>query len=105
MRVAGDPAAAGSRGPSSAQGAQLGAGGQQAARELLDVYPRTMALFCYNDLVTVGVLQACAEPGWRVPEEVIVPEGGAVVGYADILLAALIAPALTACRATSWEHG
>ena len=74
-------------------------GGQQAARELLDVYPRTTALFCYNDLVAVGALQACAELGRRVPEDV------AVVGYDDIPLAALVTPALTTCRVPRYELG
>jgi LacI family transcriptional regulator len=74
-------------------------GGQEAARSLLTTHPEISALFCYNDLVAVGALQACAELGRRVPEEV------AVVGYDDIPLAALVTPALTTCRVPRYELG
>jgi LacI family transcriptional regulator len=74
-------------------------GGQEAARELLSAYPWLTALFCYNDLVAIGVLQACADLGRQVPEDV------AVVGYDDIPLAALVTPALTTCRVPRYELG
>jgi len=75
------------------------AGGQFAARELLTMQPEISALFCYNDLVAVGALQACAALGRRVPEDL------AVVGYDDIPLAALVTPALTTCRVPRYELG
>jgi LacI family transcriptional regulator len=74
-------------------------GGQEAALSLLTTRPEISALFCYNDLVAVGALQACAELGRRVPEDV------AVVGYDDIPLAALVTPALTTCRVPRYELG
>lgn len=74
-------------------------GGQEAARELLSVHPGITALLCYNDLVAVGALQACAELGRQVPQDV------AVVGFDDIPLAALVSPALTTCRVPRYELG
>ena len=74
-------------------------GGQEAAHALLTDHPELTALFCYNDLVAVGALHACANLGRRVPEEL------AVVGFDDIPLAALVTPALTTCRVTRYELG
>jgi LacI family transcriptional regulator len=67
-------------------------GGYIAARQLLADHPETDAFLCYNDLVAVGALKACAAQGRRVPEDV------AVVGCDDILLAGLVTPALTTLR-------
>ena len=67
-------------------------GGLYASRLLLSQYPEMTALICYNDLVAVGVLQAAAGMGCRVPEDL------AVTGYDDIHLAALVTPSLTTCR-------
>lgn len=75
------------------------AGGQDVAYELLSTHPEISALFCYNDLVAVGALQACSELGRQVPDDV------AVVGYDDIPLAALVTPALTTCRVPRYELG
>ncbi|MCX6032482.1 MAG: LacI family DNA-binding transcriptional regulator [Chloroflexi bacterium] len=67
-------------------------GGYNAARQLLSHRPDTDAFLCYNDLVAVGALQACAAAGRRVPEDV------AVVGFDDIRLAGLVTPPLTTLR-------
>jgi LacI family transcriptional regulator len=61
--------------------------------------PQVTAFFCFNDLVAVGALQACAELGRRVPEEI------AVIGYDNIPLAALVTPPLTTCHAPRYELG
>jgi LacI family transcriptional regulator len=74
-------------------------GGQAAARELILTHPEITALFCFNDLVAVGALQACAELGRPVPNHM------AVVGYDDVPLAALVTPSLTTCRAPRYELG
>jgi LacI family transcriptional regulator len=74
-------------------------GGHQGARALLTGHPALTALFCYNDLVAVGVLQACAELGRQVPGDL------SVVGYDDIPLAALVTPPLTTCRVPRYELG
>ncbi len=67
-------------------------GGQETSRLLLSQHPEITALICFNDLVAVGVLQAAADLGRRVPEDL------AVTGYDDIHLAALVTPSLTTCR-------
>ena len=74
-------------------------GGQEAARELLTSHPELTALFCYNDLVAVGALQACADLGRAVPDDL------AVVGFDDIPLAALVTPPLTTCHVSRYELG
>jgi LacI family transcriptional regulator len=74
-------------------------GGRETAGDLIAEHPELTALFCYNDLVAVGALQACAALGRRVPEDI------AVVGYDDIFLAALVTPALTTCRTPCYELG
>jgi LacI family transcriptional regulator len=74
-------------------------GGQQGALALLTARPELTALVCYNDLVAVGALQACAQLGRRVPADL------ALVGYDDIPLAELVAPPLTTCRVAGDELG
>ncbi len=74
-------------------------GGQAAARDLLLSKPELTALFCFNDLVAVGALHACAELGRKVPRDL------SIVGYDDIPLAALVTPPLTTCRAPRYELG
>lgn len=73
-------------------GPPVAEGGRETAQALLGAYPALTALLCYNDLVAVGALRACAELGREVPRDL------AVVGFDDIPLAALVTPALTTCR-------
>jgi LacI family transcriptional regulator len=73
--------------------------GCEAARQLLTTHPELTALFCYNDLVAVGALQACAHLGRKVPDDL------AIVGFDDIPLAALVTPSLTTCRVPRYELG
>jgi len=74
-------------------------GAQETACALLKDHSELTALFCYNDLVAVGVLQACTALGCRVPDDL------AVVGFDDIALAALVTPPLTTCRVPRYELG
>ena len=74
-------------------------GGYAAAHDLLSAQPELTALFCFNDLVAVGALQACAELGRSVPLDL------AIAGYDDIPLAALVTPPLTTCRTPRYELG
>jgi LacI family transcriptional regulator len=73
--------------------------GRAAASRLLGKAPELTALLCYNDLVAVGVLQACVENAYRVPRDL------AVVGFDDIPLAALVTPSLTTCRVPRHDLG
>ncbi len=74
-------------------------GGHRTAGNLLEAQSGITALFCYNDLVAVGALRACVELGRRVPHDL------AVVGFDDILLAALVTPPLTTCRVPRHDLG
>jgi LacI family transcriptional regulator len=74
-------------------------GGREATCQLLSAHPELTALFCYNDLVAVGALKACAELGRHVPDDL------AIVGFDDIPLAALVTPPLTTCRVPRYELG
>jgi LacI family transcriptional regulator len=74
-------------------------GGYEATRQLLVQNPHLTALFCFNDLVAVGAIQACGELKRRIPEDL------AIVGHDDIPLAALVSPALTTCRVPRHELG
>ncbi len=73
--------------------------GRAAAHRLLDRVPALTAITCYNDLVAVGTLQACADRNLAVPTDV------AVVGFDDILLAALVEPALTTMHVDRFKLG
>ncbi|PKN91270.1 MAG: LacI family transcriptional regulator [Chloroflexi bacterium HGW-Chloroflexi-6] len=74
-------------------------GGQQAAAQLLAVHPEITALFCFNDLVAVGVIQACKESDRAIPNDL------AIIGYDDTILAPLVTPSLTTCRVEREELG
>lgn len=67
-------------------------GGRLAAQSLLTAYPEVSALFCYNDLVAVGALEAAAELGRKVPETL------AIGGFDGIALSRLVTPPLTTCQ-------
>ena len=75
------------------------ADGEEAVQSLLEKQPELPALFCYNDLVAVGALRACAASGRQVPADM------AVAGYDDIMLATLVSPALTTCHVPCLEIG
>jgi LacI family transcriptional regulator len=74
-------------------------GGQQATVQLLTDHPEVTALFCYNDLVAVGALQACKQIQRDVPKDL------AIIGFDDILLAPLVTPSLTTIRIDQKELG
>lgn len=72
---------------------------QQVAKDLLTEHPELTALFCFNDLVAVGALQACNQLGRAVPDDV------AIVGYDDIPLASLVTPSLTTVHLPRYQTG
>jgi DNA-binding LacI/PurR family transcriptional regulator len=61
--------------------------GHELLPQLLDT--GVTAVFCYNDMVAVGLLHACRERGIAVPEEL------SVVSYDNIPIAGYTAPPLT----------
>jgi LacI family transcriptional regulator len=69
------------------------AAGREAALNLFHAHPQLTALFCFNDMVAIGALQACRETGRHVPEDM------AIVGYDDVPMALWVTPPLTTLRA------
>jgi DNA-binding LacI/PurR family transcriptional regulator len=58
----------------------------------LTAHPRLDALFVACDLMAAGALQALAEAGRKVPEDV------AVIGFDDSVIAACTVPPMTSVR-------
>jgi len=67
-------------------------GGRCAAAKVLDSFPSVTAIFAYNDLMAAGTVAVASGHGRVVPDSL------AVVGFDDIGLAELVAPALTTVR-------
>lgn len=59
-------------------------GGREAMMELMKRNPRPDAVFCYNDPVAAGAIQAALEMNLRVPEDVAII-GAGNVHYSDLL--------------------
>jgi LacI family transcriptional regulator len=74
-------------------------GGLAATRLLLKKDPKIDGIFCFNDLVALGALDACSELGIKVPEQV------AIVGFDDIRLASLMTPQLSTLRVDKLKLG
>lgn len=73
--------------------------GADAMRALLERAPDVDGVFCANDLMAVGALQALREAGRRVPEDV------AVVGFEDAPIARSAHPPLTTVHQSPEEMG
>jgi LacI family transcriptional regulator len=73
--------------------------GADAVAHLLGMRNRPTAVFCANDMLALGVLQALFGAGVKVPEEI------ALVGYDDIDFAASAAVPLTSVRQPAMEMG
>jgi DNA-binding LacI/PurR family transcriptional regulator len=75
------------------------AGGQRAVVEMLLQKPRPTAIVAANDLMAIGALRELKKAGLRVPEDI------SVVGFDDILFAALTDPPLTTVALPREEIG
>ncbi|MDJ1136295.1 LacI family DNA-binding transcriptional regulator [Streptomyces iconiensis] len=73
--------------------------GRDAGARLLGMSPRPTAVFCANDLMALGVLQALYGAGVSIPGEV------ALVGYDDIEFASAAAVPLTSVRQPAYRMG
>lgn len=71
--------------------------GYEGARALLEASPDVTAVFAANDLSALGVLNALAESGRRVPGDV------SVVGFDDLRLSAFTTPSLTTIKQPAAE--
>ena len=74
-------------------------GGAKAMNALLDLSQRPTAVFCANDVMAIGALDAAYSRGLSVPHDL------AVVGVDDIDAAALLRPGLTTIRIPALEIG
>lgn len=63
--------------------------GVAAAKQLMHLPTPPTAIFCYNDLIAVGVMQGVLKAGYRIPQDC------SVVGFDNIPLAGYVQPALT----------
>jgi len=66
--------------------------GWSAGRRIAQTQPRPDAIFAGNDMMAVGCLNALAEAGLRVPDDI------ALAGFDDIPIARYVTPALTTIR-------
>lgn len=64
-------------------------GGERALPVLMALAEPPTAVFCYNDMMAIGLLRAARETGLAVPTDL------AVVGFDDVLLASYVFPPLT----------
>ena len=74
-------------------------GGASAMRRLLSLAEPPTGVFCANDLMALGALDAARELGASVPGDV------SLVGFDDIEAAALSVPALTTVSNPAYETG
>ncbi len=73
--------------------------GYRRAYELLRLQRPPTALFCANDLMALGAMEALAELGIDVPGEI------SVIGYDDQELARYTRPALSTCVLPNYDMG
>ncbi|MGP0035666.1 MAG: LacI family DNA-binding transcriptional regulator [Solirubrobacteraceae bacterium] len=74
-------------------------GGAQAALSLLDRADPPTAIFAFNDMLAIGVMQAARERGVNIPGDL------SVVGFDDTFEASIVTPALTTVRQPLAEMG
>lgn len=75
------------------------AGGFAAMQKLLALPKRPDAVFCANDLMAMGALDAAHRQGLVVPEDL------AVMGFDDVDAATVVNPPLTTVRNPAYETG
>jgi DNA-binding LacI/PurR family transcriptional regulator len=75
------------------------AGAFKTAMKLLSRPNRPSAVFCYNDMSALGVLQAAAKQHLSIPEDL------SVVGFDDIFFAERLHPPLTTVHQPKTELG
>lgn len=81
-------------------------GGIKAVSQLMDLPEKPSAIFCFNDMTAIGVLNALQKQGYQVPRDFF------VVGFDDLGIAAYYHPTLTThlptrtsgCRGAAQSH-
>lgn len=74
-------------------------GGYKTIKSVLRKKINFDSIFCYNDLVAIGVMKGLKEAGLKIPEDV------AVVGYDDIYFSSFVCPALTTVKIKKFDLG
>lgn len=74
-------------------------GGATAASRLLQLEDPPTGVFCANDLMALGAMDAAGDFGLRVPDDL------ALVGFDDIDASAMVSPALTTVSNPAYETG
>jgi DNA-binding LacI/PurR family transcriptional regulator len=64
-------------------------GGMRAAAQLLNISDRPSAIFCYNDMTALGVIQEARNHAVEIPHDL------SVVGFDDLFFAPFLQPPLT----------
>lgn len=73
--------------------------GYRAMQQLQAITPRPTAVFCIDDLVALGALQATTDAGLRVPDDL------SIVGFDDDIYARISYPPLTTVAQPSFDIG
>jgi LacI family transcriptional regulator len=81
------------------EGDWTAASGHARTLELMRLKQPPTAIFCANDMMALGCLEALSELSLSVPEDV------SVVGYNDLELARHLRPPLTSCRVPNHDLG
>lgn len=81
------------------EGGWLRDGGRDAMRSLIASASPPDAVFCANDLMAIGAMDAARQLGLRIPDDV------ALAGFDDIEAAALLTPPLTTVINPAYEVG
>jgi len=74
-------------------------GGYEGMRRLLASSERPEAVFCANDLMAIGAIDAAREAGLEVPGDV------AVAGFDDVDAATIVSPSLTTALNPAYDTG
>jgi len=74
-------------------------GGRDAMRTLLSLTRRPDAVFCANDLMAIGAVDAAREAGLQVPADI------AIAGFDDVDAATIVSPPLTTARNPAYDSG
>lgn len=75
------------------------AGGRQAMERFAQLDALPDAVFCFSDLMAIGVMEVCLDLGIRIPEDL------ALVGYADLDYSGVLRIPLTSVRQPRNEIG
>jgi DNA-binding LacI/PurR family transcriptional regulator len=75
------------------------AGGADGFRRLAKLKPPPTAIFCDNDLVAIGALEAARRAGTKVPDDL------SIVSVDDIFAASIVTPPLTTVSKPKYEIG